>query len=1162
MVGVGAGTAPAQADPSDAGDAPACASQTYGYTGSAVQCTVPAGMTSVAVDAVGGQGGRTNDDVSGGVGGRVTATIAVQPGQVLSLAVGGSGGGSGGFGGAHGGAGGTASYISSLSGAGGGGSTDVRIGSKELVVAGGGGGGGGGSEIPLTSGTGGQGGSGGLYHGVNDAPFTTPGADGSGYQGNGGSGGCGGCQNGDGSGGGSSSTHDGGGGGGGGGGGFPSGAGGGGGGFGGAGGGGGGGLSYADAAATGVSYALADGAGNGFLTLAFSGSAPSGAAASPNGAAAPVTAAGDPSVFADPGQSTWTVPAGVNAVTIQAQGGSGGTPGGGSAGQGAAGGGVTATVEVTPGEALTVVVGAAGNNDSSAGDGRGGSHGTTAGSDDTDSAKAGGGGSSVSAAGGKLVVAGGGGGGGSGSSSDGAGGNGGAGGLSPTPGQSGVDSLENAGWGAGGGGGSQSSANGGGGQDDDSDTGGAGGGGGGGYHLHDLGGGGEGGGSPNGDGSTGSGGGGGGGGGRSYVASGAREVSFDTVSGGPGGSVTITPAQGKVLTATEGANQAAYPDHALGYVTIQSTDVFGRPAPGVAVIATVPSASAFFSSPCDNTTSCQVTSDQYGNAQFFLHTRKPPWSPGAFTLTASGQDTNTLQVPLAGNLLPTVTTLTSSTPTGQSGQGDGVAFTATVTQPSNPYDPGPNPFPTATGSVTFTVDGTPLAGGPIPLDATGAATTPVLADLALGPHQVEADYAGDDAHQLFAPSAGHFTQTVLEHSTTVSISSSANPVAPDGSVTFTASVSDDATDAVPSGSIQFAVNGTALGQAVPLPATAPLTVSSLSTQLPSAAFHTGANTVTATYSGDGAFASSTGTLTQHVQSTATVTLTSCFLDAGLPSDCAGPAVRGMSLVAAVSGTSGDPAPSGTVQFSVDGSAFGGPVALAELQNPTAISAALGQPRGKHAFQARYSGDQNYAPATATVDGALYEYRSVLQLTSSWNPIFPTTPGTDLTVTVNAPQGGVTSGGTVVLYTGSYPISDDIPLQNQKVVLADQGSCDLGSGRVQITAQYSGDPDYILTPGSALLEQQVLSVCLDGPGQGDATNPPTQGSGDASSGDTGGISSRPAGTGTALAATGSILNPALPASAASAAIAGLIVLVAIRRRSRRHTVEMPRKADGD
>ena len=62
-----------------------------GSTSGAATATVPAGICSVRVVAVGGGGGGSTED--GGAGAQVTTTLSVTPGQVLSLFIGGGGAG-------------------------------------------------------------------------------------------------------------------------------------------------------------------------------------------------------------------------------------------------------------------------------------------------------------------------------------------------------------------------------------------------------------------------------------------------------------------------------------------------------------------------------------------------------------------------------------------------------------------------------------------------------------------------------------------------------------------------------------------------------------------------------------------------------------------------------------------------------------------------------------------------------------------------------------------------------------------------------------------------------------------------------------------------------------------------------------------------------------
>ena len=138
----------------------------FDFTSSVQSFTVPAGVTSISVDAYGASGTTISSSRGGngpiGKGGRVQANLKVTPGQVLKIYVGGahhytgsypSGGGPSKYptipGGWNGGGNGP-SWNRIGVGFGGGGATDIRIGGTALanrvVVAGGGGGKGNGSS--------------------------------------------------------------------------------------------------------------------------------------------------------------------------------------------------------------------------------------------------------------------------------------------------------------------------------------------------------------------------------------------------------------------------------------------------------------------------------------------------------------------------------------------------------------------------------------------------------------------------------------------------------------------------------------------------------------------------------------------------------------------------------------------------------------------------------------------------------------------------------------------------------------------------------------------------------------------------------------------------------------------------------------------------------
>ena len=151
-----------------AGAAAAQTSVTFTATGSAQTFVVPAGVTSVQIDASGAQG------FSGGLGGRATGSLVVTPGETLQINVGGAGvratNGIVSGGGFNGGGNGLSRNDFNVAGGGGGGS-DVRQGGTALTDRKIVGGGGGGAEIVFNAAAG----AGGGTTGGNSAAVTTGG---------------------------------------------------------------------------------------------------------------------------------------------------------------------------------------------------------------------------------------------------------------------------------------------------------------------------------------------------------------------------------------------------------------------------------------------------------------------------------------------------------------------------------------------------------------------------------------------------------------------------------------------------------------------------------------------------------------------------------------------------------------------------------------------------------------------------------------------------------------------------------------------------------------------------------------------------------------------------------------------------------------------------
>lgn len=156
-------------------DSCANTTQTFSYTGSVQTFTVPTGVTSISIQAYGAQGGG-NTTYLGGQGGYASGDLAVTPGQVLNIYVGGAGSDGAGTancavqGGFNGG-GNTGATCCSNAGGGagsGGGASDVRLAGNTLndrVIVAAGGGGAGDNENGANGG-GLIGDDGGTYNGV------------------------------------------------------------------------------------------------------------------------------------------------------------------------------------------------------------------------------------------------------------------------------------------------------------------------------------------------------------------------------------------------------------------------------------------------------------------------------------------------------------------------------------------------------------------------------------------------------------------------------------------------------------------------------------------------------------------------------------------------------------------------------------------------------------------------------------------------------------------------------------------------------------------------------------------------------------------------------------------------------------------------------------
>jgi hypothetical protein len=561
------------------------------------------------------------------------------------------------------------------------------------------------------------------------------------------------------------------------------------------------------------------------------------------------------------------IPAGTDRIFVDATGGAGADGTDSQDGAGGGAGRVQAVVGTSPGTQAVVQVGefGRGNGGWGGGDFDGGQGHGSAGSGGAasvvqmTSAQCGAPTPRIDPSSRHQVVAGGGGGGGEGGAFSTEGGDGGHGGEPPGHGGHGGSEGGGCSGGDGGRGGANDSNRGGDGTT--SSTGGDGGGGGGGLR-----GGGKGHGETDGEDCAG----GGGGGGRSAVLGPVFPPVIHTV--GPGGerggngSVTLLvpfPSVRDEVAVVSGSKQQALPGNDYSEaLTAQALNDFGLPIPNRMITFSAPDGYVTFAN--GSTTSASVTTDSAGKASIAVRALSPPVNTGDFQVTATaatGSDDRPMKAArfaLYNKRLPTSLMLTSSTSANVTKPGEPVEFTATVkTAPLDPYNPGSNrvsAFGVPSGPVRFSVDGQMVATAPL---ANGTAKFGVPS-LSRGLHVVEAAYLGDG--RVFGPTSSSLAQASALAPVTLGLSSS-QPMATIGTaLQFTANVQAPrgVTD-VPTGAVQFFVDGIQRGDPVRVRSNG----SAVSAKVDD--LTAGLHTVGAYYMGDSNFLEQIARLPQHIQ---------------------------------------------------------------------------------------------------------------------------------------------------------------------------------------------------------------------------------------------------------------------------------------------------------
>ena len=348
--------------------------------------------------------------------------------------------------------------------------------------------------------------------------------------------------------------------------------------------------------------------------------------------------------------------------------------------------------------------------------------------------------------------------------------------------------------------------------------------------------------------------------------------------------------------------------------------------------------------------------------------------------------------------------------------GSSVALTATVSV-------GPPASGTPTGSVEFFDGATSLGSSPV---SSGSAVLNTSV-LSAGSHSLTAVYSGD-ASFTGSTSAVH-SHSVTNPSTSTAVTSSPNPSVVGESVTLTATV----TPSSATGSVEWFDGPTSLGSS-------PLS-GGVATKATSA-LALGSHSITAVYSGDLTYTTSTSPV--HTHTVGQAATSTALNSAPNPSTFGG----NVTLTATVSVTPpGAGSPSGSVEFFDGVTSLGtSPLVSGSAQVITSSLSA-----GGHSLTAVYSGDPSFAGSTSpahshTVNAA----SSNTSLASSQNP---STFGQSVTFTATVTPS--TATGSVEFFDGSTSLGTS-PVASGSAQLSTSA---LAAGSHPITAVYSGNSSY-------------------------------------------------------------------------------------------------------
>ena len=271
----------------------------------------------------------------------------------------------------------------------------------------------------------------------------------------------------------------------------------------------------------------------------------------------------------------------------------------------------------------------------------------------------------------------------------------------------------------------------------------------------------------------------------------------------------------------------------------------------------------------------------------------------------------------------------------------------------------------------------------------------ILSSTPAGPpglHAFTTQYSGDANYQPFTSPPFSLEEV---YATKLMLGSSAPSIPYGQSVSLTAQVvPSQMAGAAPTGSVLFSANGSTLGTG---------TVTAGQAQISTASLSGGNQLITASYSGDSNYASSTGSFTQTVSPLATtlaLTAPTPFVGLGAP----------IVLTAQVTPAQVGPSPlTGNVTFTANGHTLGTPTISGNQAQWNLSFNSLGPVQ----VQATYSGDGNYASSSTT----LTETVATLTIAAASTTIVVPGPGQSGSITLTFSEQGGLAGSTTLSPAG-------------------------------------------------------------------------------------------------------------------------------------------------